>query len=296
MKYLFFCGLIFLSLRVFSQDLNAQVKLLYPTLPTANKNTFDALEKTVSDFLNNRKWTDDILKPQERIDCSFVITITGWDGASAFTAEAQIQSSRPVYGTAYNSTILNTSDKDFNFSYLLGQPLDFSEQNYTSNLGSLLAFYAFTIVGMDYDTFSKLGGTAFYNRAQNVMNTAQGATDKGWKAAESFRNRYWLSENFSNRDYNPIREGLYTYHRQGLDVLATNPFEGRKVVLTMLSQLQTIDRQRQGNMLSQLFISAKVDEMVGVLSLGDVDERMRAYSILTQIDPSNGFKYDALKK
>lgn len=296
MKYLFFCGLIFLSLRAFSQDLNAQVKLLYPTLPTVNKNTFDALEKTISDFLNNRKWTDDILKPQERIDCSFVINITGWDGASAFTAEAQIQSIRPVYGTAYNSTILNTSDKDFNFSYSLGQPLDFSEQNYTSNLGSLLAFYAFTIVGMDYDTFSKLGGTAFYNRAQNVMNAAQSATDKGWKAAEGFRNRYWLSENFSNRDYNPIREGLYTYHRQGLDVLATNPFEGRKSVLTMLSQLQTIDRQRQGNVLSQLFIWAKVDEVVGVLSLGDVDERMRAYSILTQIDPSNGFKYDALKK
>ncbi len=297
MKYLFFCGLVLLSLSgAFSQDLNAQVKLLYPTLPAVNKTTFDALEKAINDFLNNKKWTDDILKSQERIDCSFVITLTAWDGATAFTAEAQIQSSRPVYGTAYNSTILNIYDKDFNFSYLQGQPLDFSEQSYTSNLSSLLGFYALTIVGMDYDTFSKLGGTILYNRAQNVLNAAQSTTDKGWKAVDSYRNRYWLSENFSNRDYSPIREGLYIYHRQGLDVMATNPFEGRKAILTTLAQLQTIDRQRQGNMLSQLFISAKVDEIVGVLSLADVDDRMRAYSILTQIDPSNGFKYDALKK
>ncbi len=297
MKYLFFCGLVLLSLSgAFSQDLNAQVKLLYPTLPAVNKTTFDALEKAINDFLNNKKWTDDILKSQERIDCSFVITLTAWDGATAFTAEAQIQSSRPVYGTAYNSTILNIYDKDFNFSYLQGQPLDFSEQSYTNNLSSLLGFYALTIVGMDYDTFSKLGGTILYNRAQNVLNAAQSTTDKGWKAVDSYRNRYWLSENFSNRDYSPIREGLYIYHRQGLDVMATNPFEGRKAILTTLAQLQTIDRQRQGNMLSQLFISAKVDEIVGVLSLADVDDRMRAYSILTQIDPSNGFKYDALKK
>lgn len=297
MKYLFFCGLVLLSLSgAFSQDLNAQVKLLYPTLPAVNKTTFDALEKAINDFLNNKKWTDDILKSQERIDCSFVITLTAWDGATAFTAEAQIQSSRPVYGTAYNSTILNIYDKDFNFSYLQGQPLDFSEQSYTSNLSSLLGFYALTIVGMDYDTFSKLGGTILYNRAQNVLNAAQSTTDKGWKAVDSYRNRYWLSENFSNRDYSPIREGLYIYHRQGLDVMATNPFEGRKAILTTLAQLQTIDRQRQGNMLSQLFISAKVDEIVGILSLADVDDRMRAYSILTQIDPSNGFKYDALKK
>jgi hypothetical protein len=296
MKHLLFCGLIFLSLNTFSQDLNARVELLYPKLPTVNKNTFDALEKAIKDFLTNNKWTDDILKPQERIDCSFVITITAWDGASTFTAEAQIQSSRPVYGTAYNSTILNINDKDFNFSYLQGQALDFSEQNYTSNLSSLLAFYAFTIVGMDNDTFSKLGGTTIYNRAQNVLNAAQSASDKGWKATENFRNRYWLSENFSNRDYNPIRESLYTYHRRGLDVMANNPAEGRKAVLSTLSQLQAVDRMKQGNMLSQLFISAKVDELIGILSLADVEDRMKAYSILTQIDPANGFKYDALKK
>ncbi len=296
MKYFLFCGLIFLSLGAFSQDLNARVELLYPKLPTVNKSTFDLLEKTIREFLNNKKWTDDMLQPIERIDCSFVITITAWDGASGFTAEAQIQSSRPVYGTSYNSTILNTYDKEFNFTYLEGQSLDFSEQSYTSNLGSLLAFYAFTILGMDYDTFSKFGGTSLYSRAQTVLNNAQGASDKGWKAMESFRNRYWLSENFSNTDYNPIREGLYVYHRRGLDVMGINPVEGRKAILSVLSQVQTIDRQRQGNMLSQLFMLAKVDELIGVFSAATPDEKMRAYSILSQIDPPNMFKYDALKK
>lgn len=297
MKHSLFLGLFLLiSFGAFSQDFNARVELLYPQVQSANKNTFDMLERAIRDFLNNRKWADDPLQPLERIDCSFVITIKAWDGASGYTAEAQIQSSRPVYGTSYNTTVLNTFDKDFNFTYLEGQSLEFSEQSYSANLSSLLGFYAYLITGMDADTFSKFGGTHLYTRAQTVISNAQAATDQGWKAMESYKNRYWLSENFSNIEYRGLRQALYDYHRLGMDLLATNPVEARKAILQVLSQLQKIDRQRQGNMLSQLFMLAKVDELIGVFSAGTAEDKMKAYSILTQIDPPNAFKYDALKK
>lgn len=293
-KYLFFV-LLLLSLNSFSQDLNARVELLYPSIQAANKNTFNALEKAIKDFLNERKWTDDVIQPQERIECNFIITITAWDGTN-FTASAQVQSSRPIYGTTYNSLLLNTTDANFDFTYLEGQALDFSEQNYGNNLSSLLAFYAFMIVGIDYDSYSKMGGTPHYYRAQNVVNSAQNATNKGWKATESFKNRYWLSQNVLDNDYNPIRESIYTYHRLGLDVMSTNATQGIDAILATLPQLRKVDRLKQGNLLSQLFIAAKVDEIVNVLSKAGIQERMDAYSILSQIDPSNNFKYEALKK
>lgn len=297
MKHSLILGLFLLiSFGAFSQDFNARVELLYPQVQSANKNTFDMLERAIRDFLNNRKWADDILQPLERIDCSFVITIKAWDGASGYTAEAQIQSSRPVYGTSYNTTVLNTFDKDFNFTYLEGQSLEFSEQSYSNNLSSLLGFYAYLIVGMDADTFSKFGGTQLYTRAQTVISNVQATADQGWKAMESYKNRYWLSENFSNIEYKSLRQALYDYHRLGMDLLATNPVEARKAILQVLSQLQKIDRQRQGNMLSQLFMLAKVDELIGVFTAGTAEDKMKAYSILTQIDPPNAFKYDALKK
>ena len=295
MKYFLLSVLIFLTMKGSSQDLNAQVKLLYPQLQSVNKATFDVLEKSIKDFLTNRKWTDDPLLLQERIDCNFIITINAFDGTNVFTADAQIQSTRPVYGTTYNSPVLNINDKDFNFTYTDGQSLDFSEQNYTSNLASLLAFYAFIIVGLDYDTFSKFGGAPLYNRVQNVLNTAQSATEAGWRAGDSFRNRYWLLANLLDRDYMPIRESLYTYHRQGLDVMANNPSKGRGVILSVLSQLQQIDMVKQGNMIGPLFLSAKVDEIVNLLSGASSDDKIKAYIILNRIDPANSLKYESLK-
>ncbi|SKB94326.1 type IX secretion system protein PorD [Daejeonella lutea] len=285
------------SVAVHSQDLNARVQILAPQIPNANKRILDVLEVSIKDFLNGRRWTADALQPQERIDCNFVITITEWDGSSAnFKAEAQIQSSRPIYNSNYNSTILNLNDKDFTFSYSEGQALDYSDQNYLTNLTSLLAFYAYIITGMDYDTFSKLGGTPYFQKAQTVLNNAQNAPNLGWKAHENLRNRFWIMENLLNKAYNPIRESMYEYHRDGLDVMAENPSKGRKAIYAVLPQLQKIDKQKQGAILNQVFFTAKSDELINILSDADPQEKLKAFTILSAVDPANALKYEILKR
>ncbi len=296
MKYLLLLTLLIISKSIYSQDLNARVQILAPQIPNSNKRTLDVLETSIKDFLNGRRWTADALQAQERIDCNFVITITDWDGSSNFKAEAQIQSNRPIYNTSYSSTILNISDKDFGFNYSEGQTLDFSDQSYISNLSSLLAFYAYIITGMDYDTFSKFGGTAYFQKAQTVLNNAQNAPNTGWKAFENLRNRFWLVENLTNKSYNPIRESMYNYHRDGLDVMAENSSKGRKAIFSLLPQLQKIDKQKQGSLLNQLFFTAKSDELINILNSADQQERMKAFNILSDIDPANSLKYEALKK
>lgn len=295
-KLLLLLTLITFASGLNAQDLNVRVQILSPQIQNPNQRIFGVLETSIRDFLNNRRWTSDPLQAQERIDCNFVITINSWDGASNFKAEAQIQSSRPVYGTSYNTTVLNINDKDFDFSYSEGQPLDYTDQNFTGNLTSLLAYYAYIITGLDYDTFSKLGGTPYFNKAQVVVNNAQNAPNGGWKAFENLRNRFWLSENLANKTYSPIRESFYEYHREGLDVMADNPKKAEKQILGVLPKLQKIDKQKQGSMLPQLFFTAKADELVKLLSSASPQERMKAYNFLAEIDPANLSKYDALKK
>lgn len=296
MKYLILFCLLIITQVVHSQDLNARVQILAPQLANSNKRVLDILESSIKDFLNNKRWSADALQPQERIDCNFVITITDWDGSSNFKAEAQIQSNRPVFNSSYSSTLLNISDKDFDFTYSEGQPLDFSEQNYINNLSSLLAFYAYIITGMDYDTFSKFGGTPYFEKAQTVLNNAQTAPNGGWKAFENLRNRFWLIENLTNKSYNPIRESLYTYHREGLDIMAENQSKGRKAVLSVIPQLQKIDKQKQGSILNQIFFTAKADEIINILGAAEPQEKIKAYNALSVIDPANSLKYEVLKK
>ncbi len=296
MKYLIiFCILIFAQ-AVHSQDLNARVQILAPQLANSNQRILNILESSIKDFLNNKRWSADALQPLERIDCNFVITITDWDGNSNFKAEAQIQSNRPIYNSSYSSTILNISDKDFGFTFSEGQPLDFSELNYISNLSSLIAFYAYVITGMDYDTFSKFGGSPYFEKAQTVLDNAQAAPNTGWKAFENLRNRFWIMENLMNKSYNPIRESLYTYHREGMDVMAENQTKGRKAILSVIPQLQKIDRQKQGSILNQIFFSAKADELIKILSAAEAQDKIKAYNALSVIDPANSLKYEILKK
>jgi hypothetical protein len=283
------------SIYVRGQELNSRVQILAPTVPNINKRNIDILQTTIRDFLNNNKWTNETYLQQERIECNFVITITAWDGSSTYKAEAQIQSSRPVFGTAYNSTILNLSDKDFNFNYNEGQPVDFSDQNYLSNLGSLLTFYAYTIVGMDKDSFSKMGGTPFYIKAQNIINIAQTSGNTGWKAFDGLRNRYWLNENLLNKNFSELRTFIYDYHSNGLDELQDNLSKGTKDILALLPNLKAMDKQKLGSIFPNVYFASKADELVSVMSLATPQDKIKAYNLLIDIDPANISKYESLK-
>ncbi|HVS92240.1 MAG TPA: DUF4835 family protein [Mucilaginibacter sp.] len=296
-KLSLFMFLLCLGVSASAQDLNAQVKVISGKIQTSNRHIFQSLETAMKDFLNGRKWAADVILPNERIDCSFVLNVTSWDGNSNFSGELQVQSSRPVYNSTYTTPMINVNDKDFDFIYAEGQTLDYSDQAFTSNLASVMAFYAYVIIGIDYDSFSRLGGTPYFQAAQAVVNNAQaGGSYKGWKAFDGNTNRYWLAENLNNKVYIPLRNFIYDYHRNGLDQMADNAAKGRKVIDDLLPTLSQVDRTRLGAMLPLVFFTAKSDELVAIYSKADNRERTDAVNILTQADPSNGNKYQAIGK
>ncbi|MCZ4245709.1 DUF4835 family protein [Pedobacter punctiformis] len=281
--------------KIQAQELNARVTLLAPQVSNMSKPTLDALQKTIRDFLNNNKFSNESYQPQERIDCNLIITINSWDGGSGYTAEAQIQSSRPVFNSTYNSTLLNMSDKNFDFSFNDGSTIDFSDQNYISNISALLSYYAYTIIGLDKDSFAKLGGTPYFKKAQNILNLAQASGNAGWKAADGLRNRFWLNENVLNPVFSELRNFIYSYHLNGLDQLTDND-KGLTQIVAALPALQQMDKQKLGSIFPNVYFATKAEEITNVLSKLNPQERVRAYNMLAEIDPANIGKYEGLKK
>jgi hypothetical protein len=278
-----------------AQDLNARVKVISGKIKTSNTHIFQSLETAMKDFLNGHKWSTDNILPGERIDCNFVLNLTNWDGNSSFSGELQVQSSRPVFNSTYTTPLLNINDKDFDFVYAEGQTIDYSDQNFQSNLSSVMAFYAYIIMGMDYDSFAKFGGSPYFFAAQAVVINAQSSSYKGWKAFDGNINRYWLAENLNNKAYTPLREFVYNYHRNGLDAMADNSSKGRKVIIDLLPSLSQVDRQRIGSMYPLIFFTAKNEELVSIFSKADSREKTEAITILSQVDPANGNKYQTIK-
>jgi hypothetical protein len=295
-KFSLYILLFVLSLTAKAQDLNARIQVVSPKVQSTNKRIFQMLETAMKDFLNGHKWSADPILPQERIDCNFVLNITTWDGSSNFSGELQVQSSRPVYNSSYSSTLINILDKDIDFSYTEGQTIDYTDQNFQSNLSSIMAFYAYLIIGMDYDTFSRYGGTPYFLSAQNLVTNAQTSSYKGWKAFDGTLNRYWMAENLNNKLYQPLRGFMYDYHRNGLDVMADNAGKGRKAISDLLPTLTQIDRQRVGGMFPLVFFTAKSDEFVSIFSKAESQVRLQAMNILSKADPANGLKYQVLQK
>ena len=285
-----------LSLAATAQDLNAHIQVLSPKIQSTNKRVFQTLETAIKDFLNGRKWAADNILPAERIECNFIFNITSWDGSSAFSGELQVQSSRPVFNSSYTTTLLNTNDKDIDFTYTDGQTIDYTDQNFQSNLSSIMAFYAYVIVGMDYDSFSRFGGSQYFAAAQNVVTNAQASGSKGWKAFDGTVNRYWLAENLNNKTYQSLRSFMYDYHRNGLDVMSDNVGKGVKAIFDILPALSQVDRQRLGATFPLVFFNAKCDEFISLFSKASPQQKAQAMNILSQADPSNGLKYQTLQK
>jgi hypothetical protein len=294
------CSLLFIFLAFFvttqAQELNTRVQVNAPQVPNINKKNIELIQTIVRNFLNNNKWSNESYLPQERIDCNLVITITAWDGNSAYKAEAQLQTSRPVFGTTYNTTLLNLSDKDFDFNYTEGQPVDFSDQNYLTNLSSLLSYYAYTIIGFDKDSFSRLGGTPYFLKAQNILNIAQISGNSGWKAYDGLRNRYWINENLLNKGFEELRIFSYNYHFNTMDRIQENPSKASQLLLGFLPDLKQMDKQKLGSIFPNIYFANKAEEMVNVLALGTFQDKNKAYDLLDGIDPANISKYEVLKK
>lgn len=271
---------------LYGQEFNFIVKVNAGRAQTSDRNIFTDMETAFAQFLNTRKWTNDVYNAKERINCNLVLTIEDMPSIGNFKATVQIQAARPVFDSNYQSLLLNFADRDWQFEYLESQPLEFTENMFTNNLTSMLAFYAYVILGLDYDSFGKLQGNPYFEKAFNIVTNAQQSNFSGWKQFDSNRNRYWLAENLMNQQVLPLREAIYTYHRQGMDTFTKSPDEARKTILEALKNIKKVSEVRPNTIAIIAFLDAKTDEMVNIFSQGDMQVRREAYTILSALDPT----------
>ena len=279
-----------------SQELRCRVSVQSTKIRGANRNLFSTMQVDITDFMNNRQWTDHKYSMDERIECNIFIRLDQQISSDEFKGTIQVQAKRPVFNSTYTSVLLNIQDGDFQCQYVEFQPLEFNETNNKDNLTNILAYYAYIIIGMDYDSFSPEGGTQYFEKAQQIVNNSQNAKEQGWKSFESERNRYWLVENLLNTSYKDFRSCIYEYHRQGLDVMADKPEEGRAAIAESLRSIQKVFRRRPSVYILQVFFDAKKSELVQIFSKSYPDERNRVLAILNEVDPSNGSTYESIKE
>jgi len=282
------------SSRVFSQELKCSVSINASQIQTSDAGVFQDMEKAIEQFMNGRKWTNDTYKNHEKIVCNFLITITKMPSIGSFSASVQVQSARPVFNSNYTSLLFNFADREWEFEYIESMPLEYNDNTFTSNLTSMLAFYAYLIIGMDYDSFSELGGTPYFQRALTVVNNAQQSNLPGWQAIGSNRNRYWIIENLNNPQMADLRKAMYNYHRLGLDTFEKNPEESRVVILNGLKDIKKVRDVNPNAILVVSFFDAKGKELANIFSDGNIQVRRQAYDIITTIDPSNRSSYQKM--
>ncbi|MEI7597038.1 MAG: DUF4835 family protein [Bacteroidota bacterium] len=284
--------ILFSANSLFAQELNCNVQVATPQIQSSDKEIYTTMQTAIHEFVNNRKWTNNVFKIEERIECSILITIQERISTDQFKASIQIQSRRPIYGTSYSTTMFNYIDKDFDFSYLESQSLDWAENTHLNNLTSVLAYYVYVILGIDYDSFSQNGGSTYFDKAQGIVNNAQSAPEKGWKSYESQKNRYWLIENLTNSNYAAFHEFLYKYHRLGIDVLADKADNGRMIITQSLDNLLKLKRNNPNIFFFQPLFTAKVDELVNIYSSKSVaGDKTAIVKTLNELDPANIGKY-----
>lgn len=279
---------------IMAQELKCNIQINSQKIQGTNRTVYQTLQTAIYEFMNNTTWTNHVYGIDERIECNIVINLDEQIGSDEYKGTIQVQARRPVFNTSYNTTMLNFLDNNFDFRYLEFNKLDFNENTHLSNLTSVLAFYAYIILGIDYDSFSLYGGTEYFQKAEKILNNAQGATERGWKAYEGNRkNRYWMIENILNEKYRPVREVYYRYHRLGLDLMNEKLIEGRAEIAEDMATLQKVFREKPDPYLffMQLFFDAKNDELVSIFSESFPAEKARVVNILTEIDNANASKY-----
>ncbi|MBA4852207.1 DUF4835 family protein [Emticicia sp. BO119] len=294
--------ILFVSCSVVShaQELDCKVTIISDQInaqQAAEKQVFVDMQLAIRDFMNNKRWTNDIYSQEERIKCNLIITFTKSPKQNIFQGNAQFQVIRPVYNTTYETLLLQYVDRNFNISFLPeDRQMNFNEQTFTNNLTSILGFYSLIALTLDYDSFSKAGGSQYLTRAYNVANMAFSAGQAGWEQTGDVRNRYWLIENLQNQQLMPFREGFYTYHRLALDNFTNDPGNGRRQILEFMNSIKTLQQSRTNSVLMNSFLDAKGQELVNVFSEATKDEKQKAFQVLSSIDPSKTELYRKLVK
>ncbi|MEL7123306.1 MAG: DUF4835 family protein [Bacteroidota bacterium] len=299
MKYLL---LALVSLFTFqflgAQELNCSVKVNVQKLQTVDPAVFETLEQTIIEFMNNQQWTEDYFEATERINCNILLTIQEEVNPTNFKADLAIQASRPVYGSNYQTTLINHLDKGVTFTYEQFQPLQFSLNVFNDNLSAVLSFYAHIILGADYDSFKLYGGEEYYQKAMDIVNNIPqsfAAANPGWRSLDGNQNRFWMIENILSPRVRSYREAMYQYHRLALDVMSDDINGGRSLMATTLGQIQKVNSAYPNSMIVQMFLNAKGNEIVEIFKKGTRDEQNRVIGIMTKIDAPNAAKYREIR-
>lgn len=277
-----------------AQELKCSVSINANQVPTSDRGIFKDMDNAIEQFMNGRKWTSDVYKTHEKINCNLLITITKMPSVGNFTASVQVQSARPIYNSNYESLMFNFADRDWEFEYIESMPLEYNDNTFMNNLTSMLAMYAYLIIGLDNDSFSELGGTPYYQKALVVVNNAQQSNRPGWQSIGSNRSRYWLVENLNNPQMTDLRKALYSYHRLGLDMFDQNPEQCRATILKGLKDIKKIRDVNPAAIMVVSFFDAKGKELANIFSDGNLQVRREAYDIITAIDPSNRSSYEKI--
>jgi hypothetical protein len=278
-----------------AQELNATVNVLIPQQVVSPPELFNTMKSTITEFLNGRKWSKDTWQTNEKIQCTFQITIEQQVDNRSFKGSLQVTSSRPVYNSDYKTSVLNINDRDFEFVFQENTMIQWSNDQHRDNLSSVLAFYANLILAMDYDSFAMEGGTDHYLTCQTIINNAQNAAESGWRSNEKGRqNRFWLIENILSQTFKPIREFLYNYHRKGLDKLYLDQQAAIEDMSAAVEALKDVHRIKPSSYNMQVLFYAKADEIVNIYKPRKLEEKKDVAETCKLLDPGNISKYEKI--
>ena len=293
--------LCIVSLSVNAQELKCNVTVNADQIDGSNKQMFQTLQQSVSDLVNNTRWTQLVFAEQERIECNMMLIVNSVTTEGLVNASLQVQSRRPIYGTSYSSPLLNIKDNDFTFTYQEFDRLDYQPNQFTSNLVALLTYYVYLILGYDSDSYSRLGGTPFFQVCENIVSAAQSASLDateltGWKAFGNNRNRFALINNIMDDAFKDYRNYFYDYHRLGLDEMSVNVANGRAKIANGIDVLREANRARPATYVVATFLDAKNDELIQIFKKGTTAEKKHVLEILGDVDPTRITQYETINE
>ena len=279
-----------------AQEFNCQASVITPQVAQAQPRVFQSLEVAIKEFFQNRRFTNANFAPAERIEINLLLTITQQPAPDRFEGTLQVIYSRPVYGTDYNSPVLDLVDNQVVFNFLENTQIEFTPDRFMNNLSSILGFYAYFVLGLDGDTFSPLGGTEYYNLAQQVVNNAQNAAEPGWRSSEDQTNRYWLLDNQVQAVFRPFRDLLYSYHREGMDSMSEDVAAARRTIAAAIEKLRSVHQAKPSSYNLQVFFNAKYNELVELFRMGEAQEKSKIFNTLQIIDPGHINQYQNIMR
>lgn len=294
-----FCTFLLVALtpltHIHAQELDAKVVINSQKIQGTSKEVFKTLETALTEFMNNRKWTNQQYAQQERIICSFNITVNQYSDDGSFVCDVMVQSNRPVFNSSYNTTVFNFKDTEFAFNYKEFDQLEFKEDIIDNNLTAVMAYYALLIIGLDMDTFAPQGGNEVLQRVVAIVNNAEMLNAPGWKAFDSDRNRHAIINDYMDGGMAPLRQLMYDYYRKGLDEMATNAERGRTNITTALAKLKEAKENKPLSALPVIWTDIKKDELVNVYSKGTQKEKEEISEMMSDINPSQSNSWNQIK-